>query len=228
MRIRSVLFAFAIVMVAAPAAFADGSAVAGVVKFKGKAPAKTQVNKGAPATCGTDPVYDETVVVDDKGGLANTVVYLDGAPKTAAPTKDVVLDQKGCHYLPHVQAGTVGSKLDITNSDQALHTAHAYGKNDVSLYNVATPSAGSKATQKLDQLGPTHFKCDAGHTWMSAWIYTFDHPYFAVTDANGKFSIANVPAGTYTVKAWHEKFGEVTGKVTVTAGKPGAVDLEYK
>jgi hypothetical protein len=203
------------------------SAVTGVIRYGGKAPTPTVVNKGAPPACGTDPVYDESLAVSN-GKLANVVVTVEGVPDDKPAPAELALDQKGCRYLPHVQAGPVGSKITIANSDTTLHTAHAYhGAN--SLYNVATPTAGSKVAKDLTEAGPVRFKCDAGHSWMAAWVFVTDTSHFAVSKDDGSFAIPNVPPGTYTVKAWHETLGERTAKVTVPAGKPAApLAIDFK
>lgn len=197
----------------------------GVVRYSGKVPPPTVINKGAPPACGTDPVYDETIAAAG-GKLANVVITIDGGSAKAEP-RDVTLDQRGCRYEPHVLVAPVGSKLTITNSDSTLHTAHAY-HDTTSLFNVATPTAGMKMTKTLDAPGVVHFKCDAGHTWMSAFVVATDSPYYAVSKADGTFSLPDLPPGSYTLTAWHEKLGQRTAKVTVAAGKPASVTIDFK
>ncbi len=70
-------------------------------------------------------------------------------------------------------------------------------------------------------------KCDAGHTWMSAYIWVSKHPYYAVTDKSGKFEIADVPPGTYKLKAWHEALGTVEQTVTVAPKKEVSSDFSF-
>jgi hypothetical protein len=178
--------------------------------------------------CGTQPMHDETFAVGADHALGNVVVYLvgvSGATKPAA--RDITLDQKDCRFVPHVQVTTVGSKVTVKNSDATLHTAHLRSGTQT-LINEATPGGLTSPPHAITSAGPVSVSCDAGHTWMSAWIYVFDQPYFVMSGADGKFSLPSVPPGTYTLKAWHEKLGERTTKVTVTAGKPTHVELEFK
>jgi plastocyanin len=216
----------AALLVASPAAIAAGG-LEGFVRYAGKVPPQTVINKAAPPACGTAPVYDETIVAAS-GRLANVVITIEGAAGAKAAPRDIVLDQKGCRYEPHVLVAPVGSKLTITNSDDTLHTAHAY-HDATSLYNIATPTAGMKMTKTLDAPGPISFKCDAGHTWMAAWVVATTAPYYAVSKTDGTFAIPDLPPGSYTVKAWHEKLGEKTAKVTIPAGgKPASLTIDFK
>jgi plastocyanin len=205
----------------------DG-AVTGTVVFKGKVPPSTPVKITADrGVCGKKgPIYDESLIVGDKGGLANAVVWIDGVTggRRASASTTTVLDQVNCVYVPHVQAVVTGSTLDFRNSDAALHNVHSTLDGDT-LFNIGLP-AKQRAKEALDEPGVVAFKCDAGHTWMSAYIHVFDHPYFAVTGEDGAFSIAGLPAGTYTLHVWHEKLGARTTKVTVGA-KPASVGIVY-
>lgn len=215
---------FIMLCIATPAAYADG--LAGVARYGGKPVTPAVINKGAPPACGSDPVLDESIVTAD-GKLANVVITVEGPGLDKKAPRDLVLDQHGCRYLPHVQTAQVGSKLTIENADSALHTAHGY-LGDASLFNVATPAAGSKVQRALDSVGTIKMKCDAGHTWMSAWIVVTDNAYDAVSGADGAFAIPDLPPGAYTVKAWHETLGTRTAKVTVKPGKPATVGFDFK
>ena len=105
--------------------------------------------------------------------------------------------------MPHVQAVTVGTPLALINSDAVLHNVHG-SAGPVQVFNVAMPIRNQHLPTKLTRPGLVHLQCDAGHTWMSAWIAVFDHPYFAVTGGDGQYAIKDVPAGHYTVEYWHE------------------------
>jgi plastocyanin len=162
------------------------------------------------------------------GALANAVVYLKdiatGKPLDKAAKAS--LDNKGCTYVPHVAVIPVGSTLMIHNSDDALHNVHALMGSDT-LFNVALPIPGMQIPQTMKRPGIVNVKCDAGHTWMAATIYVVEHPYYAVTDAAGKFDLKDVPPGTYTLVAWHEALGTQEQKVTVAAGKPAIASFTF-
>lgn len=225
----------AVGMAHVPAAEADDAAaigrLTGVVKYTGKVPAAqpVKVTKDT-AICGKEPIYDEALLVGKKGGLANVVVIVEGVKSggkaTGAPAA-AVLQQEGCRYTPHVQVVAPGATLTMKNADSTLHTVHAY-HDGATLFNDVTATSGSQATENLDDPGPISFKCDAGHTWMSAWIYVVDQPYYAVTDPDGAFAIDGLPPGTYTVRTWHERRGVRTQQVTIAGGKTARVNVRYK
>ncbi len=223
-----VFLPFLLLLFCNPAFANDNGSVTGTVKFSGEPPKLPDLHPTMQG-CPTAPLSDPSIVIGQDHGLANAVVYLTGVKSAAQPVAhDVMLDQKDCRFVPHVQATTLGSKLTVKNSDAVLHTAHARSASAQTLFNVATPGGLVSQAQTLSSAGPIAFTCDAGHTWMSAYIYVSDQPYFAVSDASGAFSIVDVPAGTYTLKAWHEKFGERSANVTVVAGKPAKVNVDYK
>lgn len=201
----------------------DGATITGQVVFKGVVPtlAPAKIVKDRDF-CG-DAAPSEALVVSRKtGGVANTVVYLDGIAKGKKPGSNLAnaeLNNRKCLFVPHVQAMMKKGKLAVKNSDPKLHNTHAYLVRDYpqskrTVINLALPNQGQVIKKKMRHSGPVWVVCDA-HTHMQAWIYVLEHPYFAVTDANGKFTIPNVPPGKYTIKAWHEGW-KVGKKETVS------------
>jgi hypothetical protein len=120
----------------------------------------------------------------------------------------------------------VGSTLTIRSSDNVLHNVHAFLGKDT-LFNLALPIPGMEIPQTMKKPGVVSIKCDAGHTWMSAYVHVVEHPYYAVTDASGKFDLKDVPPGTYTLAVWHEKYGAMEQKVTVAGGKPAPASFVF-
>lgn len=218
-----VLVALGFVLATAPAP-AWGEAVVGRVHHAGKAPPRARIKPDKdPQVCGKTPLLDESVVVSGDGGLKNAVVSIEGAPAGGGGGA-VTVDQVGCRYTPHVQSATVGGELRFKSSDAIFHNVHAFQDGHTKL-NVAMPVKGSKAKGKLDQPGLVTIKCDAGHTWMQAYVVVFPHKLHAVTDDAGRFKIADVPPGTHKIKVWHEKLGEQTGTVEVKAGGDGTFEV---
>jgi hypothetical protein len=208
--------------------------VTGKVTLEGTAPEMKVIDMSAVKECAAlhpDPVTEETVIAGDKGELKNVVVSLkkdeDKDMPGAVPKGPAVLDQKDCMYEPHVLAMMVGQDLLIKNSDPFLHNVDSQAKiNDV--FNVGMPNKNDGMKVDPQPKAPEIFrvKCDV-HPWMSAWIAVFDHPYFAVTGDDGTFDIKNLPDGTYTLQAWHEKYGTQEQKITVKAGK-AEVNFTFK
>ncbi|RMH38714.1 MAG: hypothetical protein D6689_18935 [Deltaproteobacteria bacterium] len=214
-------------LVAAGAGAAHAGTVRGTIRYAGTAPAPAKVAVRQDAhVCGKQPIYDESLRVGAAGGLANAVVSIEGA-KGAAKPATVTVDQQGCVYRPHVQTAAVGATLVVTNSDAVLHNVHAF-HGEETMFNVAQPTKGMRFQRPLDEVGVVRVKCDAGHTWMSAYVVVFDHPYHAVTGEDGSFHIDGVPPGTYKVKVWHETLGSKTGTVTVGARGAATFDLTWK
>jgi plastocyanin len=184
--------------------------------------------------CGRE-APNESVVVGAGGALRNVVVFVKDAPVSGkvAPVAGAALDQRNCRYSPHVQALTVGTPLSLMNNDAILHNIHA-NEADVTVFNVAMPIKGQKVPVPMRKPGLMRLQCDAGLSWMSGWIYVFEHPYFAVTDERGRFKIKDVPPGEYTMELWHEPADgqgagvRTTTKVTVTDGAPARLELTLK
>lgn len=188
--------------------------VKGRVVFEGTPPAAEIVEvKSDVPTCGRSKEVRKIILGSDKG-VANAVVRIMGAPGTLTPQKGT-LDQVQCEFVPHVQVLPAGSTLNLTSSDPVLHNAHAFYEDGSTAFNIAVPIPGMEVSHKLDKSGVIRLRCDAGHTWMSAYIVVTEEPFYALTDANGNFSIEGVPPGNYEIEIWHEWLGRQKRTITV-------------
>ncbi len=221
---------------AAPAAAApvsaDAATLTGSVKLDGAAPKMNAIQMSADPYCQSQhaaAAMDQDVVVGAAGELANVFVYIKEVKGNfPAPSTPVLLDQKGCQYQPHVNAVMVGQPLQIRNDDQTLHNVHAMPAVN-SQFNEGQPVQGMISTKKFDkaEITPFKVKCDV-HGWMKSYMAVMPHPFFAVSQANGTFTIPNLPPGQYTVIAWHEKFGQSEQQVTVGAKESKALTFTFK
>ena len=168
--------------------------------------------------------------VVSSGGLENVFVYVKdglGDYYFETPTTAVTLDQKGCHYTPHVFGVRAGQPLEIVNSDPTLHNVNAMAKVNQS-FNLGQAIQGMK-NQKVFKTPEVmvHIKCDV-HNWMNAYAGVLNHPYFAVTANGGSFELKGLPPGTYTIEAWHEKLGTQTQSVTLAAKESKPITFAFK
>ncbi len=204
--------------------------ITGTITLKGTPPKERDIAplKDDP-TCGKMHSTTPTTrfyVVGGKGELADVVVSLDGVSgkSTGASAAPAVMDQKTCLYIPQIMAVQTGQKITIKNSDPVLHNVHSQptvaGNGEENKAQMPNGPDLSFSFTKAEDF--VKFKCDV-HPWMFAWVSVFDHPYFAVSGADGTFKIANVPPGKYTLKAAHRKAGVVTKEIEV---KDGAVSVE--
>ena len=224
---------------AAPAAGAPASAtpaagganITGLVKFEGTPANMPVVQMAADPNCQAahrSPVRSMDVIVGTGGELANVFVYIKNyAGAVPPPASPHTLDQRGCLYIPHVSGIQVNQTLEIKNSDPTLHNIHALPKVNRE-FNEAQPVQGMTSRKKFDKPEVmVRFKCDV-HPWMNSYMGVLPHPYYGTSDAQGNFTIANVPPGTYTVEAWHEKYGVQTQQVTITAGQPASLSFTFR
>ena len=207
-------------------AVSNAGDINGKVKYDGKPPKKKPLRMDADPVCGaahSEKVFSESFKVNGNGELAECIVYLKNVSYSGkTPSTAVELDQKGCVYEPHVFGIEAGQELLIKNSDPTMHNIHSMAKKNKQ-FNFAMPKVVKEKTVSFDKTEePFYVKCDV-HPWMKAWATVHDHPYFAVTDKNGKYEITGIPSGDYEVVFWHEKakgMGGV-GNYKVTIGKDG-------
>jgi plastocyanin len=217
----------------APHAAQGGATVTGRVKFTGTKPANARIDMSEEQKCAekhkTQPTA-ETVVVNANGTLANVFVYVkSGLPagaKYTAPATPVVIDQNGCQYTPHTLGVQVGQNLEIRNSDPVLHNIKAKATKNRP-FNISQPTAGMKTNRTFAAAEVmVALECNV-HGWMNASLAVLPHPFFAVSGTDGSFSIKGLPPGTYTVEAWHEKYGVQTATVTVAGTESKTADFTF-
>ena len=211
---------------------ATASNIAGKITFEGTPPKPGVVRMDSDPNCVQQgaTTTEETVVIGTDGALQNVFVYVKdglGNLRFPIPSEAIVLDQKGCRYIPHVLGAQVGQRVEILNSDPTLHNVHAIPKSNQE-FNTGQPLPGMKHTHQFstrEVMVP--FKCDV-HPWMQAFIGVLDHPYFGVTGPDGAFTLKGLPPGTYTIEAWHEKLGTQTQTVTIGANESKDIALSFK
>ena len=205
--------------VANPVDAATAGAVTGKVTFMGTPPPSEPISMSSDPRCVNEGAKTETVIVSGDGSLQNVFVYVKdglGNLKFPVPTSPLVLDQKGCQYRPHVFGVQAGQPIEILNSDMTLHNIHAWPQTNQE-FNVGQALQGMKDTHVFTtQEIMVPFRCDV-HRWMNSFVGVVAHPFFAVTGADGSFQLKGLPPGTYTIEAWHEKFGTKTASVTIGA-----------
>lgn len=219
-------------LLGSPHSFAGN--IVGKINFKGAKPAPVMIKMNADQKClkmhGGKDVESDQVIVNPNNTLADVFVYvkkgLEG--KTfPTPTQKVVIDQKGCTYHPHVFGMMTKQPLEIINSDPTLHNIHALPKNNTQ-FNIAQPIKDMKITKTFDNPEVmVKVKCEV-HNWMAAYVGVLPHPFYSVSNDKGDFQIKNLPAGTYEIEAWHEKYGTQTMNVTVGASDTKTVDFTFQ
>jgi plastocyanin len=204
-----------------------GGTIEGIVVYRGDVPTKKIIPSKNVETCG-GPREEPLIRVGADQAVESAVVYLvDVAKGKAWPEqgKTPELDNVKCRFEPEVQVIRPG-RLDVLNGDPVLHNTHGYyGKRTA--FNLALPNEGQRIPVELKRPGTVRIDCDA-HGWMEGWIYVVDNPYYAITGADGKFTITDVPPGNYKLVAVQPFTGPVELPVTVTGGESTKLEIELK
>jgi carboxypeptidase family protein len=208
--------------------------ITGTVKFEGTKPARHVIKMDQDPVCvkahGGKPVYFEDGEVNSNDTVPNVFVYVkEGADQYnwPVPSDPVVLDQKGCMYIPHVMGAMVGQDFKVVSSDPTTHNIHPMPKDNREWNESQPPGAAPivKTWARPEVMIPV--KCNQ-HPWMRCYIGVVKNPLYAVTGEDGTFTIKGVPPGDYTVGFWTATFGEQEQKVTVPAKGTAKVTVTFK
>jgi len=190
----------------------NGGTITGTVKA-GKGISITKVKVNADEEYCEGKIVLDNVKMGPGGTIRSVIVYLtDINQGKGVEPQAAVLTHKQCLFSPHVQVVPVGSTLALKNTDPVAHNFHAFSYQAFSqrdpLFSVSLPLKGQKAERTLSTPGLIQIECDK-HRWEQSWILVSEHPYAVITDEKGEFTMKDVPAGTYKIKAWHEGWKQI-------------------
>ncbi|HIE93633.1 MAG TPA: hypothetical protein EYQ83_12480 [Acidobacteria bacterium] len=225
-RVGTLMTALAVACALVAATGLEGGAqgtgtITGAVTMNDPPPASTLAATADQAVCG-DTAPNEAIVADSDGHVANAVVRVTGLawPDGGPPP---TINNVDCRFVPHVQIARTRSQLEITSTDDTLHSTHAYDDRNRTDFNIAMPFAGMNVTRPLRRPGAVRIECDS-HKWMRGWVVV-SNDRGTVSTPDGMFTIQDVPVGTHEVTVWHETLGAQPQSVTVTAGETTAVEF---
>ncbi len=209
---------------------ATAGLVTGKATFQGKIPRRERIDLDEDEQCvklNPRGMYDASIVVNKDRTLSNVFVYVKaGLEGKTFPPPDgpVVLDQRGCQFAPRVWATRTGQMFQVTNSDPVTHNVHPIARNNREWNQSQGPGDPPLERKFVWPEVMIRIKCNV-HSWMRSWAAVMEHPYYAVTGADGSFTIPNLPPGEYTLEAWQEKLGTQEQKIRVEPS--GKVEIGF-
>jgi len=194
------------------AAAVSASEIAGRIQLEGPRPEPVEIPVVAKSPkypvdgCGASK-RSPRLLVSAEGGVANAVVWLQAAAEAQTPAVTAAMDQQACEFIPHVLLVPKGSTVAIGSSDPILHNLRIFREAEMLMHEWQPPAPQPNAIAwRFDEPGRFLVRCGV-HAWMSAWVIVADHPYYALSDSDGNFTIPQVPPGAYTLQVWHEALG---------------------
>jgi hypothetical protein len=204
--------------------------IKGRVTYEGTLPKYKPLNMVNEPNCAnhyTTPVFPENVVAGPDNSLSNVVVYIAaGGEEESALTQPVKLNQRGCRYIPHVLAVETNQEIWVQNDDSVAHTVHPMARINTEL-NRSQPPGTPPMVIKYDKPEIIRVKCEL-HSWMRGIFVVLKSPHYSVSDESGGFVMPDLPPGKYTVKAWHEQFGEQSQVVSIGGGETKELHFVFK
>lgn len=220
---------------AAPVATIDpatAASITGTVAFQGTPPRRRRIRMDTEPACAkvhAEPVRSQEVVVNANRTLRYVFVYVKeglGNLSFPTPTEPVILDQKGCVYVPHLVGVRAGQEVHILNSDSTTHNIHPVPRNNRE-WNTSMPASAEKLVRRFPREEiAIPVKCNI-HPWMKSYVAVLKHPFFAVTGPQGSFEIKGLPPGNYVLEAWHEKYGTLQQEVSLAAKETKPVEFVF-
>jgi hypothetical protein len=209
----------------------SGGSISGKVTYEGTPARQKPIDMSKEPGCAAQhptPITTETVVVGPGNALVNVVVYVSsGAPdESSPPAQAVTIVQKGCQYLPHVVPMVVNQELKVVNDDANSHNIHPLAKIN-NEWNKSQPPGTPPFIEKFAKPEFIPVKCNI-HPWMHSSFAVLKNSHYAVSSGDGGFSLPNLPAGKYTVTAWHESYGDQTQDVTISGSETKTVNFVFK
>jgi plastocyanin len=210
-----------------------GGTISGKVTYTGTPAKQKPIDMSKEPSCAKQhnpPIMTEGVVTGANNTLDNVVVYISaGADDANAPAQAVTFTQKGCQYMPHVLAMHTGQELDVVNDDQTSHNIHPLAKTNRE-WNKSQPPGTPPIKDKWDQPEFIEVKCNI-HPWMHGWFAVLKTNHYAITSSDGTYTLPDLPAGKYTITAWHEGTGGTgdtkTQDVTIGGSENKTVDFSF-
>lgn len=206
--------------------------LSGTVTLDGPPPVDRPIDMSADPSC--QQMHSKSVNYSDvstgpEGGLSDVVVYIRsglGNYHFAPPPSSMLLDQKGCLYQSQVIALMAGQRLEIRNDDVTVHNIHSMARRNPP-WNKSQPHGATIFETFSQPELAVPLVCNV-HPWMRAFAFVFDNPYFAITSADGKFILANLPPGSYTIEAWHQRYGTLDQMVTLSARASVSISFVFR